>query len=183
MRQGFKRFWLLVVNDSWLCFLLAGYIAGGLFFLPAAAAALLLLVMLEPVRSGCRLQAVTRDLTQNFYAYRTWGGVWFITQKKPQGKTCRQNRQSFLIDRMQIQAGFPEGRYRALTHETVIRQLRRCPGITEWRQRPAYQADMRTILMSMSGGKCRRCAARCRAFRAAPRQFYLIEFRIGRADP
>lgn len=178
MRQGFKRFWLIVVNDSWLCCLLAGYIAGSLFFLPAAAAALILLAFLEPVRSGCSLRAVTRNLTENFYAYRTWGGVWLITQKRPRGHTCQENRQSFLKDKMQIQAGFPEGRYRALTHETVIRQLLRCPGITEWRQRPAYQADMRAILMWMSGGKCRRCVARCRAYRAIPRQFYLVEFSI-----
>lgn len=178
MHQSFKRSMILLINDSWLCCLLVIYIAGLLMFWPVALIALIALLILEPIRSQAFLPG-TMDISPNFYAYRTWGGYWYITQRKTLlQENCRVKQRAFLQDSKIVKKGLSAGIYRMVTHSVVLKEVTKIPNVKILALQEAYTSDLKSILSAMTNRKCKKCKKRCMAYRAKPRKFYKVKFQV-----
>ena len=73
-----------------------------------------------------------------------------------------------------------KGKYRIVTHDTVLRRLIKSPNLAIHRCDPAYQSDLKQILSAMTDGQCKHCTKQCRAWHSPPRQFYYVKFKINK---
>lgn len=122
-------------------------------------------------------------LTRNFYAVRSWGGRWSIFQRRPHGPCradCKALLRSLAEEQRRLPAALPPGRYRALTHATVLRRLRAMETAVEVAAVPVYKLSLAGIRAQMTGGRCKHCKGRCPFPQddGTARQFYLVSFRI-----
>lgn len=171
---------VLLLADSWLCCLLVLYAIGLLMFWPIGLVAMIALLTLEPIRSQAFLPG-TMDVSPNFYAYRTWGGNWYITQRSHHRKknmSCKEMQRDFLFDSDLIRLGLPKGKYCTITHAVVLKQLLKTPGICLIKQNAVYKSDLKRILTAMTKNRCKSCNNKCLAYKSEPRSFYKIEFEI-----
>lgn len=121
-------------------------------------------------------------ITPNFFSVRLLSGRWGIYQRRRKHRgalDCRQLLKELVADQVKLPAALEPGRYRAVTHDTVLRRLRRMENARNLVVTPVYMADMKRIHAAMVGKRCKKCRERC-PFPAqdTPRQFYDIRFEI-----
>lgn len=121
-----------------------------------------------------------RVLTPNFYAVRDLGGTWRIFEKRPVNRgPCRAVLGELLRDRQRLPAALVPGRYRALTHDTIVARLQGMANVRILSCRPAYTATLECTIRHVVCGRCRRCAERCPfPGRTRLRTFFDVEFLV-----
>lgn len=121
-----------------------------------------------------------RTLTPNFYAVRDLGGTWRIFEKRPEKReTCRAVLGELLGDRQRLPAALVPGRYRALTHDTIVARLQGMANVKILSCRPAYTATLEHTILHVVWGRCRGCAERCPfPGRMRLRTFFDVEFLV-----
>lgn len=120
-----------------------------------------------------------RILTPNFWAVRDLSGCWRIFQRRPEQTGCRQLLKGLLTEQQSLPDALTPGRYRALTHETILHRLQRMPGVTILSCRLAYVATLEETINQAMGKRCRHCAQRCPfPGRCKPRQFYDVRWEV-----
>lgn len=181
MHQNFKRHYYQSVTDPalvlmlpfWPLYLLGLALQIPAFWCPAA----LTIFGLAFWQKLCRV-----DIGRNFQALPALpGGYHMVGQRAPKGtnqQTCLELRQSLIQDSRDAAAGIPAGKYQAITHETVLRQLERSERICVESAKPIYKGTLQPILKAQSHNRCRHCKAPCSAWNAPARQFYLVQFRV-----
>lgn len=124
------------------------------------------------------------DIGRNFQALPALpGGYHTVGQRAPKEarqQSCRELRRLLIQDSQDAAAGIPAGKYQAITHETVLRQLEYDRRIFVESARPIYKGTLHPILQAQSHKRCRRCKETCSAWNAPERQFYLVRFRVNR---
>jgi hypothetical protein len=125
---------------------------------------------------------LAKVLTPNFFSVRLLSGRWGIYQRRRKHRgalDCRQLLKELVVDHVKLPAALEPGRYKAVTHDTVLRRLRRMENARNLVVTPVYMADMKRIHAAMVGKRCKKCRERC-PFPAqdTPRQFYDIRFEI-----
>lgn len=152
----------------------SGPVAGAVFFLLYSCVccgwnALLLL--------GFGRTAVTE-----YFVTLRFEGVGYVYQRRPKGRDfggCRHATRELLAQRFRLPAALPPGKYRAVTHETIIRHMRPSDGLFILRSIPAYRADLNGLQARLLG--CKRCPLRAACpiwtLGKTERQFYFIEFK------
>lgn len=119
-------------------------------------------------------------LTPNFYSVRSLGGWQSVFQCRPMSRDCQEVIRSLWREQAALPAALRPGRYRAITHDTVIRRLKRIETARILSCVPCYTASMEKIYAAMTGGKCKKCKQPCRYYANAKvtRQFYFVVFQI-----
>ena len=181
MLQNFKRHYYQFVTDPALALMLPFwpvYVLGLIRQIPALwCPALMIIFGLALWQKYCRA-----DIGRNFQALPALpGGYHTIGQRAPKAtnqEICRELRLSLIKDSRDAVAGIPAGKYQALTHETVLRRLESSERISVESVRPVYKGTLQPILNAQSKRRCRHCKARCSAWSAPARQFYLVLFRV-----
>ena len=129
-------------------------------------------------RSIGRIPWLTNRISPNFYFIRALSGRRVIFEVQPEGRaSCREIRKSLVAEKDLLDTLSP-GRYRAITHDTAIARITASPRTTITKRSPAYRADLRRTLASLSGGRCRSCQGKCRAWNLPARQFYDVCFTV-----
>jgi len=127
---------------------------------------------------------LTRILTPNFYSVRLLPGRWTIYQrrvaKQKELPDCKTLLKDLVAEQNRLPAALEPGRYKTLTHDTVLHRLRRMQNARDIVVKPAYMSDMKSICAAMTGKRCKKCKEPCPflAQRETPRQFYLVTFEI-----
>lgn len=180
MLQNFKRWYYQAITDPVLIPVLLLLLLYGWGFgiqRPAVCfPALLVMLALALWQKFCRF-----DIGQNFQALPALpGGYHTIGQRRQrrEAKTCRELRSSLVQDSKIAADNIPAGKYQALTHETVLRQLEQSARISVKSVTPAYMGSLKSVLSAQSHNRCRRCKAPCGSWNAPQRQFYLVRFRV-----
>ena len=162
MLQNSKRWYYQVTTDPALIpvllFLLL-YALGLRLSLPMLwFPALLIALVLAFWQKFCRV-----GIGQNFQALPALpGGYHTVGQRAPKGakqQTCPELRRSLIQDSRDAAAGIPAGKYQAVTHEAVLRRLKRNGRICVESAKPIYKGALRPILNTQSHNRCRLCKA------------------------
>lgn len=178
MLQDFKRFFIRLKSDHWICILLCLYCIFLLICWPVSLVMAFLIVFLEPIRSSGKLPG-TRKIGINFYAFKNLNGVWYITERRPPADTtCHELRKSFLSDRQTAFHYFPSGKYKTITHDVVLHCIKKIPGVKIVKQELVYKRNLKPILSAITHNKCRHCVRPCAAFKMQQRPFYEIIFEV-----
>lgn len=183
-----RRFWFLTRANPIQRLLWCGYLIL-LLLAPMHIAFLLLAVLwaavwllLDKLAAAVRLPGLAKPLTPNFYALRSpWGWQGVFQRKPPGGGTpCRELLLGLCREQNALPDALTPGRYRTVTHETVLRRLRCMENASIRSIQYAYTANMAGIYDTMTGGRCRHCTAPCLFYKAAEkeRQFYFVVFDI-----
>lgn len=136
--------------------------------------------ILEQLAGSGHPRSRVRVLTPNFYAVRDLGGTWRIFEKRPKkGETCRAVLGELLRDQQRLPAALVPGRYRTLTHDTIVVRLQGMANVKILSCRPAYTATLEHTILHVVRGRCRGCAERCPfPGRLRLRTFFDVEFLI-----
>lgn len=176
MRQSFRRLVFRLSLDPRtplyaITFLL--YLGGLLFY----HLILLILALIFVLWTECWVKRNSRTIGENFRLLPAILGHSVICQhQRKKGNSCHDLRKSLIDDSKIFSDDLPEGTYQTITHDGVIRRLRREEGITIIGERYAYSGDLHQILRVETGDKCKRCSSKCYAWNAPPRPFYLVTF-------
>ena len=165
--------WLLIATSALTILLMVTFDAVFLYLLLTLW--VLYWVVTLPSLAG-KVPWLHMEITTHFFGVRTLTGALIICQRRSKG-TCREQRHT-LAHESDIAACLPSGRYRTLTHETVVLRVQRTAGVQVQSCRPVYKMDLHHILTAMTGGACKRCTKKCSAWKAPARQFYDLKFTI-----
>lgn len=100
-------------------------------------------------------------------------------RKNVKDLSCWHIQRSLIEDKQNIPAQLPKGNYCTITHESVLHILDKCDNITlDGEPRFLYTTTLRSILTAQTGGRCKRCKPRCRAWNTEARDFYLVRFTV-----
>lgn len=114
-----------------------------------------------------------RLLTENFYAVRRGARSWIYQRKPPKGIACTDYLRSLLQEQRTLPASLVPGRYRTITHTTILRRLQDVEGVIITRTAKAYQGRLK----GLRGRACKRCPRmRCVFGSDTLRQFYDVTF-------
>lgn len=181
-----RRFWFLLRADPTQQLLWEGYLLllalsvfSPLFILAALLWAVLWLLLCRAALNG-RPSWLSTALTPNFYALRSpWGWQGIFQRPAPLGE-CRDLILGFCQEQTALPAALGPGRYRAVTHETILRRLEQMEGVVILRKEFAYSMPMTGIYHTMTHGRCRRCPKPCRVYSSAqtPHPFFYVLFEI-----
>lgn len=121
-----------------------------------------------------------RRLTPNFCAIRDLFGTWRIFEKRPLGwNDCRTVLGELIQDQRRLPAPLTPGRYRTLTHDTILLRLQGMANVKILSCHPAYVATLEHTISQIVRGRCRRCSVRCPfPGRTRLRTFYDIKFQV-----
>jgi hypothetical protein len=164
--------------------LLAACASARLLWLGAAAAWAFTTALLS---AACRLgypRCLSRQLTPNFYAVRFLSARWTVFQRRPAKQNllpdCRALLKELIAEQTRLPAALAPGKYRTLTHDTVLRRLRQLQNAQDISAKPAYTAGMNSIRCAMTANRCKKCKEPCPfpPQGMTPRQFYLVTFEI-----
>lgn len=142
------------------------------------------ILVLERTSPHGRPRWLARKLTPNFYSVRLLSSRWGIFQrcavKKNEQTDCIQLLKELVADQVRLPNALPPGRYKALTHDTVLRRLQRMSNARDIMAKPAYMANMAAICSAMTAKRCKTCKGNCPflAQRETQRQFYYVTFEI-----
>lgn len=202
MNQSFssvRRFWCQLLVDPFLLPLVLGYAillltacapVSGLWASIAQVLVDLTLgwVILVAILSMASRQGYprcfSRILTPNFYSIRLLSGRWTIYQRRAAKQKdlpdCKTLLKDLVAEQTKLPAALEPGRYKTLTHDTVLNRLRRMQNARDIVAKPAYMANMKSICAAMTGKRCKNCKEPCPflAQREKLRQFYLVTFKI-----
>ena len=165
---------------GWLLFAPLYFFLGESIFLAILVLWGMQWAVLEHVAPNWRPCHLSRLLTPNFFAVRDLTGGWRIFQRSP-GETgdCQVLLKGLLKDQIRLPEALLPGRYRALTHETILGRLRRLPHVEIQSCRRAYVATMEATVSRAVKGRCRHCTDGCPFLgRSHPRQFYDVRFLV-----
>lgn len=137
-------------------------------------------VVLEHVAPKGYPRSRVRLLTPNFFAVRDCSGCWRVFQRPPpRASDCQRVLLDLLKDQRRLPAALTPGRYRALTHSTILERLERMDNVSILSSSPAYVATLEDTISSTVGRQCHLCQERCPfRGRALPRQFYDVRWEI-----
>lgn len=146
------------------------------------ATALLLFGVELAVLLVIKRHSAPEPLTECFARYPVPGTAWsVIGQRRPAcGMSCRDTLRALAREPYILPDRIPPGRYRTVTHDTVLRRIETADGLRLLRVKSLGIDNLKSIHGRMRGSDCRRCAHKdnCRFSRMIeePRQFYYIEF-------
>lgn len=165
---------------GWLLFAPLYFFLGEIIFLAILVLWGMLWAVLEHVAPKGYPRRSTRLLTPNFFAVRDFTGGWRIFQRSPgEIGDCQVLLKGLLKDQIRLPEALLPGRYRALTHETILGRLRRLPHVEIQSCRRAYVATMEVTVSRAAKGRCRRCTDGCPFLgRSHPHQFYDVRFLV-----
>lgn len=125
-----------------------------------------------------KVPILSRRVAENFYIVPSLRG-WHSIHQLRANKTiaCKEIRRS-LVHTGDLNAVLPNGRYRVLSHETVLRRVRRTPGVCILKEMPMGKQDMKKTLNYMTHNRCKTCPEKCNAWRSEPREYYDVMFEI-----
>ena len=138
---------------------------------------LFLLLALDAVLMKWDIPFLSRRIGEHFYALRSLGGWYGISQRTRVEENCRSMLRS-LSSETGILVHLPQGRYRTRTHQTVLHRLQQAENVSLLRCIPIYKSDLKSTLNRMTAKRCNSCATKCAAYQTPPRQFYFVEFQI-----
>lgn len=126
---------------------------------------------------------LSRVLTSNFASIRLASGRWGIYQRriKHHGPLdCTMLVRELVNDQVNLPAALTPGKYRAITHDTILRRLKRMKNARSIVAKPVYLSNMKSIYAAMTGKRCKKCKEPCPflAQREQSRQFYDVKFEI-----
>lgn len=121
-----------------------------------------------------------RELTPNFYAVLDLAGCWRIYERPASvSGDCRHILQDILSEQRRLPASLTPGRYRALTHDTIVARLQGMANVKILNSCPAYVATLEATISGAMRGRCKRCSIRCPFPRRQQlRRFYDIRFQV-----
>lgn len=191
MRRSFRSVWYAVISNPLQVAMLAGVavgmaagvLTGEMLIFILILLYLLPFVILERTSPQGRPRILSRKLTPMFYALRSPSGRFCIVQNCLPGPIdCRAliralTAQTRLLPNALISA---PGRYRAITHESVLHRITAIPVAVIENAKPVYMADMSAMLNYLTNGRCRKCSHSCPAVFGSKdkRQFYDVKFTI-----
>lgn len=194
-----RRIWCQLLVDPFLLLLVLGYV---ILLLAACASSngllvgiatllvdiafmwVLLMAVLYMTSQHGHPRYLTRILTPYFYSVKLLPGRWTIYQrrvaKQKELPDCKTLLKDLVAEQTKLPAALEPGKYKTLTHDTVLNRLRRMRNARDIVAKPAYIADMKSICSAMTGKRCKKCKEPCPFFaqRETPRQFYLVTFEI-----
>lgn len=181
-----RRYWFLLRADPAQQALWSGYLLflcltplSLRFLLPALLWAALWILLCRSAPRGWP-RWLSRPLTQNFYALRSPFG-WMGVFQRPAGHLpCRDLILGLCREQTALPAALGPGRYRAVTHETILHRLEQMEGVVLLRKEFAYSMPMTGIYHTMTHGRCRHCPKPCGVYSAAqnPRPFFFVVFQV-----
>lgn len=177
-----KKILLQLISTPPICWYYSSLIILALFypttsvrFLLGFALASALLGLILNRRCAGRIPFIMRRLSSCFYGIRCLSGRWAVFQMPMDTLPCDKILRT-LVTQTQLADELPAGRYRANTHDIVLKRLQANPTIRITRCKKAYCADLRSILNGMTNKRCKACQHPCSAYNAPPRQFYTVSF-------
>lgn len=186
MIQGFKRFFFTVAHQPGRTLLLSG---AAFFFLSlvtgSVALDLLALVFLTPAAIWLRVKPL--PVGANFAVLPSMplldGKPYLFLYQHRRGDansmSCRELLRSLISDKNELNTRLPKGVYCTITHDSVIHVLQKCDNVQlDDEPKLLYRDTLRLILTHQTGGRCRRCKARCAAWNSEARDFYLVRFTV-----
>ncbi len=191
MRRSFKSCFYAVISNPVQVAMLIGVLIGlaiyiwtaNLLFMFLTLLYILPFYILERTLPNGYPYFLSRRLTPMFFSVRSPSGRFSIVQKRLPGKSdCRAMMRLIAAQRRRLPEALIKAprKYRAITHEYVLRRIERIPGAMIESARPVYVADMTATLNALTGGACKKCAEHCpaAASRQTRRQFYDVRFTI-----
>lgn len=149
--------------------------------IPPISALVLLTLELLSLLLLKRLTLPTR-LTECFSLYPIPFCTWrVIAQHRPsKKKACRDILRALTNEAYLLPGRIPYGRYKVITHDTVLRRIEAADELHVCNVIPLGQDNLMSLHAQMRGANCRRCSHK-RNCRYLPmiqeyRQFYFIEF-------
>ncbi len=125
-----------------------------------------------------KVPILSRRVAENFYivpSLRGWHSIHQMRANKT--ATCKEIRRS-LAHTGDLNAFLPNGTYRVLSHESVLRRVRRTPGAHILKETPMGKQDMKKTLGYITSNRCKKCREKCSAWRTEPREYYDVMFEI-----
>lgn len=193
MRRSFKSIWYAVMTNPISTSAIIGMIVALSLYLITDMTLFIYLLLLYLIVLAILERSIpkgwpaplSRQLTPLFYGIRAPSGRWLIVQKRlprSKDKDCREllrylTEQQRLLPKALLSM---PGKYRAITHETVLRRIERMPDAVIESTRTVYKADMAATLNALTGGACKKCRKECpvKFGRQIRRQFYDVRFSI-----
>lgn len=121
---------------------------------------------------------LSRRVNNHFYIVPSlfgWHSIHLLPA--PKRTTCQQIRRS-LAYTGDLNGFLPNGRYRVLTHQGVLKRIHRTVGAHISNEVVLGQKRLRSTLNFMTRGRCRRCSKKCAAWNTPPRDWLYVEFEI-----
>ncbi len=191
MRRSFKSCFYAVISNPIQVAMLIGVLIGLAIYIWTLNMLVIFIILLYLI-PFCVLERtlpngypyfLSRRLTPMFYSIRSPAGRFSIVLKRPHGTSdCRAMMRLIAAQSRRLPEALIKapGKYRAITHEYVLRRIERIPGAVIESARPVYVADMTATLNALTGGACKKCAEHCPAAagRQTRRQFYDVRFTI-----
>ncbi len=126
-----------------------------------------------------RPRSWNRSLTPNFIAVRDFAGCWRISQRPAPPGNCKEILRELLADQRRLPEALEPGKYRTLTHDTILNRLRQMDNVEILACKPAYVATLEATLSGAVQGRCSHCSNRCPfPGRHQLRQFYDVRFLV-----
>jgi len=192
MIQNIKRYWYAIIINPLEVTMLTGFFAlliiffltyDSFWYILAFIYAIPFAILEKTLPKGIPKTSAV-PLTSLFYGIRSpFSGRVTILQKRPDGNyDCHDLIRLILAQQSLLPAALIKkpGKYRAITHETIILRLQSMPEAQIENIKPIYQGNMSANLNYMTKKKCRRCQQPCPAAigRRTERQFFDVKFSI-----
>jgi hypothetical protein len=191
MRRNIKAQWYSFISNPFQVTMILGFIVFMIIYGSTGSLCCLFFLLLYLVpfvvlertipKGFPKLLAV--PLTSMFYGIRAPSGRVTIFEKRPSGKyDCRDLIRLILAQQSLLpsELAMKHGKYRAITHENVLKRIRELPGVKIESTSPVYMADISANLKYLTKGACKHCKKKCPAAigRKTKRQYYDVKFTI-----
>lgn len=127
---------------------------------------------------------LSKRLSEYFFSFRPFCGRWLIAQRKNRKQKnldCRKLLRDLTDDAEKLTAALRDlpGRYRAITHQTVIDRLEGMEEAEVTMKELAYTATLEKTVAMLTGNSCKSCKKKCPfPNRRMEREFFDIRFEI-----
>lgn len=191
LNSKYRSFWYSLKVDPLLVPWLVGYCTLILLSLLCPSRSSVFLVILWLLIFGILEYLATHGLcippmerlTPNFYVIHglRYNGIFQCqATRKHSPMTCLAVLRVLLKEQDALPAALATGRYRAVTHETILRRLETMSSVKDVIIIDIGQKSLEKIVDRMLGGRCRSCTRPCPIEQARKRKrpFYYVEFTI-----
>lgn len=150
---------------------------------PMSAMAVILVLLMGEMQRQKFVRHHTIPISDFFAVIQRKSGVYTINAYRGDGEPepCSEIMRGLIREQYTLIDAIPPGRYKAITHDTVMRRIEAADELFIKQCRPVGMGDLKSIQARMRAGKgCSCCLQKknCRyeSMISARRQFYYVEF-------
>lgn len=123
-----------------------------------------------------------KKITPNFYIVQglCFHGIFQCRAWTKSPLSCRAAVKNLFMEQKQLPAALLPGRYRAITHETILNRLEMLDNLKNVKVVYIGEQSLERVVRQMMGGRCRHCHQPCpiQLARTKKRPFYYVQFTI-----